>query len=403
MREIMKIMGLKDSAYQFSWFLVAFITFFWAAFTITLISSSSFLPNSNGTLLFMFFFLFCMSLIGMSFMMSTLFSNSKYASIVAPVILFVSLLPRYIFQDSKPNQHVVPKFGVSLLSTTAFGFGADYIAAAEYSGVGIQLSNMFDGGFSFANCMQMMFFDCVLYLVLAWYLDLVVPQEYGTPLSPLFLFQYDYWITCCVTRPVVDNFPYKDHLPELIEESVGDPEAGVAEDSHSGIEKLTTAQKATVTVQLCHLNKSYANGKRALRDVGIAFVEGQITCLLGHNGAGKSTTVAILTGMLTRSSGSCSIYGLDMDTNMAQIRQLTGICPQQNVLFPTLTVTEHLMLFGQLKGLYGQNLVSNVGSIISEVGLTEKVDAVSSSLSGGMKRKLCLAMALVGRTVCMCY
>lgn len=70
--------------------------------------------------------------------------------------------------------------------------------------------------------------------------------------------------------------------------------------------------------------------------------------------------------------------------------------PQQNVLFPFLTVREHLNHFGSIKGLYGEALRQSVRKCIDDVGLTEKENSFSKSLSGGMKRKLCLAIALIG-------
>lgn len=73
-----------------------------------------------------------------------------------------------------------------------------------------------------------------------------------------------------------------------------------------------------------------------------------------------------------------------------------GICPQQNVLFPNLTVREHLHLFGALKGLSGTALKQAAVTLIADVGLTEKTHVLSKALSGGMKRKLSLAMALIG-------
>jgi len=70
--------------------------------------------------------------------------------------------------------------------------------------------------------------------------------------------------------------------------------------------------------------------------------------------------------------------------------------PQHNVLYPCLTVLEHLYFFGNVKGLYGTSLRTSVESVVAEVGLTEKRDALSAALSGGMKRKLSLAIALIG-------
>jgi ATP-binding cassette subfamily A (ABC1) protein 3 len=70
--------------------------------------------------------------------------------------------------------------------------------------------------------------------------------------------------------------------------------------------------------------------------------------------------------------------------------------PQQNVLFPSLTVREHLSFFGSVKGFFGQALEIRISEMLGEVGLSDKIDTRSESLSGGMKRKLCLAIALIG-------
>ena len=75
---------------------------------------------------------------------------------------------------------------------------------------------------------------------------------------------------------------------------------------------------------------------------------------------------------------------------------LTCLSPQHNVLYPCLTVLEHLYFFGNVKGMYGVKLRTSVESVIEEVGLTEKRNALSQALSGGMKRKLSLAIALIG-------
>lgn len=77
--------------------------------------------------------------------------------------------------------------------------------------------------------------------------------------------------------------------------------------------------------------------------------ERQVTALLGHNGAGKSTTVHMLTGMLNATAGDATIGGYTLSEHLGEIRKLLGICPQYNVLFDKLTVTEHLYFFCKLK------------------------------------------------------
>ena len=123
---------------------------------------------------------------------------------------------------------------------------------------------------------------------------------------------------------------------------------------------------------------------------------GQIFVLLGHNGAGKTTTITMLTGLYMPTSGDAVVQGLSIRTHMAQIRQRIGVCPQHDVLFGELTVMEHLEIFAGLKGLEGEAAAAEVAEKIAEVGLTEKANVRAANLSGGQKRKLSLAISLVG-------
>ena len=91
---------------------------------------------------------------------------------------------------------------------------------------------------------------------------------------------------------------------------------------------------------------------QAVDSVNFKAYDGQITALLGHNGAGKSTTMNMLTGMLKPSDGSAVINGYNITNEMDSIRQSLGLCPQHNMLFTDLTVDEHLIFFGMLKGYY---------------------------------------------------
>jgi ABC-type multidrug transport system ATPase subunit len=182
-------------------------------------------------------------------------------------------------------------------------------------------------------------------------------------------------------------------------------------DDDNGVERLHENEAPRAKVVIRSLRKRYANGKLALKKLNLAMLEGQITCLLGANGAGKSTTISLLTGLIEASAGEVDIYGYSLSNDLAAVRKLTGICPQQNVILPTLTVREHLEIFAAIKGIHNdgdddsndhhQHRPSRardkaVRAAVEEVGLTDKLDVPSAALSGGMKRKLCLAIALIG-------
>ena len=114
----------------------------------------------------------------------------------------------------------------------------------------------------------------------------------------------------------------------------------------------------------------------------------QITVLLGHNGAGKTTTMSMLTGLLPPTSGTAFINGYDVTTDIDLVRRSLGICPQHNVLFDRLTVSEHLKFFALLKGVPYDKTKTDAEKIVVDLNLADKRDVKSSNLSGGMKRKL---------------
>lgn len=115
---------------------------------------------------------------------------------------------------------------------------------------------------------------------------------------------------------------------------------------------------------------------------------------------GKTTTISMLTGMLSPTSGYATINGKDIRTQMDGIRQGIGICLQHDCLFPQLTVREHVAFFARIKGMYSKMSFSEaeakVDASIEDVALGEKRNTLSKNLSGGMKRKLSVAIAFCG-------
>ena len=92
------------------------------------------------------------------------------------------------------------------------------------------------------------------------------------------------------------------------------------------------------------------NNMRAVNDLSLSLYESQIFCLLGHNGAGKTTTLSLLTGMIEKTSGYVEMYSLNLDNNLNLIRKSLGLCTQKDCLYDNLTVEEHLVFIGGIKG-----------------------------------------------------
>ncbi|KAL1442331.1 hypothetical protein MTO96_007830 [Rhipicephalus appendiculatus] len=132
----------------------------------------------------------------------------------------------------------------------------------------------------------------------------------------------------------------------------------------------------------------------ALNNVNMATYKSQVTVLLGHNGAGKTTLMNILTGFIEPNSGSVLVSGRDVRS--AGFERM-GFCPQFDALFADLTVSEHLSYFGGIKGLDSEVLPRRIHELLKDVRLADKANALPEELSGGMKRKLCIALALLTR------
>ena len=141
------------------------------------------------------------------------------------------------------------------------------------------------------------------------------------------------------------------------------------------------------------LAKTYKGGKRALDGVTFDVPRGQIFGLLGPNGAGKSTLINILSGMVMKTSGKASIWGFDIDEHPRNAKASIGIVPQEIVFDPFFTPYETLELFA---GLYGVPKAERKSmELLRAVHLEDKKDAYSRTLSGGMKRRLLVAKAMV--------
>lgn len=139
------------------------------------------------------------------------------------------------------------------------------------------------------------------------------------------------------------------------------------------------------------------NGHTAVDGISFDIKRGEIFGLLGPNGAGKSTTISILCSLLEPTRGKVTIDGFDLDKDTTDIKKIIGVVPQEISLYPTLTARENLVFYGKIYGLSGQTLKSRVEVLLDMVGLTERADDLLEGFSGGMKRRINIAAALLHR------
>lgn len=230
--------------------------------------------------------------------------------------------------------------------------------------------------------MIMLLVDALLYFCIAIYVEAVFPGKYGVRQPWYFPCTYTYW--CGSTRKVmapVDFTPLTNASDGFEQEP----------DLYAGIQ-IKNLRKVYVKSFPC-------KGKSvAVDNLSLNMYNNQITVLLGHNGAGKTTTMSMLTGIFPPTSGTAIIEGCDIRTDMKGVRSNLGLCPQYNILFDELTVAEHLYFFGKLKGVKSDAIKTEIETYLRLLELEDKAKAKSSTLSGGMKRKLCVGMALCGNS-----
>jgi ABC-2 type transport system ATP-binding protein len=148
-------------------------------------------------------------------------------------------------------------------------------------------------------------------------------------------------------------------------------------------------------IEVDGLVREFKRGPRAVDGIELSVAPGEIYGFLGPNGAGKSTTVHMLTTLLPPTEGAATVAGYDIVRDGAAVRDTIGVALQDAALDPLLTGREHMKLQGGLHGLSKDEIASRGDSLLDRVGLAEAADRRVGGYSGGMKRRLDLALALV--------
>lgn len=149
-------------------------------------------------------------------------------------------------------------------------------------------------------------------------------------------------------------------------------------------------------LQVNNLAHIYPDGTNAVKDMSFNVREGEVLSFLGANGAGKSTTMNMLCGTLEATIGDALVNGYSITAQKVYARRNLGIAMQKDVIWDDINVEDHLMLFGRLRGLHGQQLRTAVADMLQSLGFPEKRHSLAGTLSGGQKRRLCVGLAMVG-------
>ncbi|XP_006153359.1 ATP-binding cassette sub-family A member 3-like [Tupaia chinensis] len=318
------------------------------------------LQYSDPTLVFAFLLLYAIATIFFSFMTSTFFSKTNFAVAWGGLLFFVIYFPASSLFMHYAQMTFIRKLVFCLSSNYAMALGVKFLVEAEKGKIGIKWSNIVSShnldNFLFVYVLGMFVFDAFLYGLVTWYVEAVFPGKYGVPKPWNFFLQRSYWFGGPPEKELKTKQFYETIENQYFEAEPTDLVAGI---------------------QIKHLCKVF-RGKKTTKLQNFCYV------------------FCLILGLYPYTSGNAYINGYDISKEMTEIRKSLGLCPQQDLLFNYLTVSEHLYFYCVVKGIPGNMCPTETDRMLSAFNLLDKRDAFSVSLSGGMKRKLSIIIALIG-------
>ncbi|KAF0028277.1 hypothetical protein F2P81_019364 [Scophthalmus maximus] len=364
LKETLKASRVSNGVIWSTWFIDSFIMMGTSTALLTaIIMGGRVLNYSNAVILFLFLLTFTMATIMQCFLLSVFFNQANLAAACCGIVYFALYLPHIFFfawQDSITKDM---KILVSLLSQVAFGFGTEYLSRYEEQGLGLQWDNIqtspLEGDeFSFLTSICMMGLDTVLYAVLAWYLDNVFPGQYGIGRPFYFPFLPCYWLNTVAPASSSNKLDLnKKGFDNLANKKQGEQqkkEEGENQEEEKNQEK--TLEENTSCEHQERLGK-----------------ENQTDCKEKQEKDGMSAVM----------------YFVSPEAVFTP-------CTDKLVYFDCMTVAEHILFYSLLKGRPIAEAEEEVENMLQDLGLPHKRDELTQNLSGGMQRKLSVALAFVG-------
>lgn len=378
LKELMLIMGLPNFL---NW--IGYLTLFTVQNLILIlivtlvlkmhIFTQAAFQNTATSILFVFLLCFIASLSSLAMLLSCLFQNTNQISILNIVLFTILSVPLKVPTDFREFGPEI-KAWVLMSGPSAMGISLQTFLVYEDMGVGFQWSHMFKspGGTAFAPgfLLLAMIFQTVVHITLGIYFERIFPGEYGAAR------EWYYPIEGLFRKPTIRVKKQKEETIDCQQKQ---------------------SPYAVPCISMENVTKVFGHHFVVLNNLSLTINENEITILLGSNGAGKSTLMSILAGMKSATAGTAYFKtGYELKSDMSHIRSMIGFCPQKKILFDVLTVRDHLIFFGVLKGLSKFEARQQANSYMGKVGLLEELDTRAWKLSVGMQRKLNLGIALAG-------
>ncbi|CAG8489659.1 3135_t:CDS:2, partial [Dentiscutata erythropus] len=429
------MMGLKKEVYWLSYL----ISNAWLVVICSLITCSFgyafqffVFKNANFGVLFITFALFGLAMVSFAFFITTFCRRARVAVLVGIFIFIIGLIfQSFVFSNAVLGyiwwSSSVDKAGwIVLMFLPFFNFGKlyldlsmltagklDQLTQTAIPGPGFAWNDLYNpipdtylptyGGTAVKPAVpppiQSWYFllmNIGFYYILTWYLDKIIPDEFGNYENPFFFLTPGYYGI---------KFQRKFDLQAWLNRAQKAKMSNHTEEDEDVARERVLAFDPTYEciVRICNLSKVYRKSfiksisdKVAVNDLCLTLKEGKCLALLGQNGAGKSTSMNILSGLTPATNGDALLYGYSVRNDMNQIRKIMGVCPQHDILFNDLTAKEHIELYAGIKNIPSAEIAKLVEERLAAVRLTKVANKPAGSYSGGMKRRLSMLISTIG-------
>lgn len=420
LREIMKMMGLKMGAYWIvTYFLflleyLVMVSVFWIAGTF---GNIHFFTLHDPIILFLYLFIWGNALIAFSLFLTAFFENTRTAVAVGFVSIFAFVLFGYMVFETLQSQGS----DVSELSYMAW----QWLPPFAFMRIMVFLVNASSKGYAVTfdnwdktpipSTLGWLVLEWMICLLLLYYFEQVLSVGYGVRRHPLFCCFRKFWCPGHTESsenkysPKTSLLKGSNELSNPNDDDYPSPEDVLAETERvAGDGHLETNEPNPFRLRILGLRKKYpgrggASAKIAVDNLFLGVNKNECFGLLGPNGAGKTTSISMMCGLFEPTAGDAlamtdggKALRISMAEDLNHMHAMMGVCPQHDVLWNDLTAREHVTFYGRLKGLHGTALKQAVVKVLDDVKLLRVADKQSGKFSGGMKRRLSVAISLIG-------
>lgn len=436
---LMQMSGLKMPVYWFVTYLYYFAQYILVMIFLVATALSfqmRLFTQTSPLLLLVSILIWGNALVAFSFFLSIFFDKARHSSMVSYFIVVMGVLVSNMLNgsvfmtDSPPFWYLLyPPFAfyrlIFILEDACINFVCMDTQSMLHLFFGGKSGSMpVDSTSQLATILLLLILESIFMFFVSWYGYELLPKEYGVRRQWNFClpdFRKQFSRNNRATSDEWDN--RNDSLQSIrvdldktsIDEDSLDDEADVEKGLMGPLESAENeildddviAEMRSViednprnySLSVEKLSKKYCRKKRmALKDFYLNLKPGEVFGLLGANGSGKTTLISCLTGLIQPSYGTARFFNgkLDLKTNMESVQSRIGVCLQFDVFYPKLTCLEHVLFYSRLKGYPERHIKSHCLNVLEQVGLDEDAQKLAYELSGGMRRRLSIAIALSG-------